>query len=138
MHPCFVISFISFPPFSEAKGSQRHPGVVRYLYPDAGDFLGFVAPLGSRGLLRDSIRAFRASGRLPSEGAALPGNMPGVGWSDHWAFAEVGYPAIMITDIAPFRYPHHHTAEDTPDKVDYPRLSRAVSGVRATVRALAR
>lgn len=124
--------------FSEAKGSQRYPGVVRYLYPDAGDFLGFVAPLGSRGLLRDSIRAFRASGRLPSEGAALPGNMPGVGWSDHWAFAEVGYPAIMITDTAPFRYPHYHTSDDTPDKVDYPRLSRAVSGVRATVGALAR
>ncbi len=25
----------------------------------------------------------------------------------------------MVTDTAPFRYPHYHTVEDTPDKLDY-------------------
>ena len=49
---------------------------------------------------------------------AFPPDIPGVAWSDHWSFWQVGYPALMVTDTAPFRYPHYHLASDTPDKVD--------------------
>ena len=28
----------------------------------------------------------------------------------------------MVTDTAPFRYPHYHSLRDTPDKLDYERL----------------
>ena len=28
----------------------------------------------------------------------------------------------MITDTAPFRYPHYHEASDTPDKLEYRSL----------------
>jgi len=52
-----------------------------------------------------------------------------VGWSDHWSFWQVGYPAMMLTDTAPFRYPYYHTAKDTPDKLDYERLARVVAGL---------
>jgi hypothetical protein len=37
-----------------------------------------------------------------------------------------GYHAVMVTDTAPFRYPHYHTAEDTPDKLDYDNTARVV------------
>ena len=43
--------------------------------------------------------------QFPSEWAALWDLVPGVGWSDHWAFWKEGYPAVMVTDTAPFRYP---------------------------------
>jgi hypothetical protein len=43
----------------------------------------------------------------------------------------------MVTDTAPFRYPQYHTAADTPDKVDFGRLARVVSGLRATLLDLA-
>jgi hypothetical protein len=39
----------------------------------------------------------------------------------------------MVTDTAPYRYPHYHLAADTPDKVDFERLARVVSGLRATL-----
>ena len=123
--------------YSHVPGSQRYPGVVRALYPDTGDFLGFVGALSSRSLLRDAVRAFRGEGVLPSEGAVLPAFVPGVGWSDHWAFAEVGYPAIMVTDTAVFRYPHYHTEQDTTDKIDRGSLARAHTGIRAVVTHLA-
>jgi hypothetical protein len=42
----------------------------------------------------------------------------------------------MVTDTAPFRYPWYHTAEDTPEKLDYERLARAVTGLDAVVRNL--
>jgi hypothetical protein len=49
------------------------------------------------GLLRETLGAFRAHATIPSEGAALPEGLPGAGWSDHWAFWQHGYPALMVT-----------------------------------------
>ncbi|HEY8077076.1 MAG TPA: M28 family peptidase [Labilithrix sp.] len=131
-----MLSLESIGYFKDDPGSQKYPPVVRWLYPDRGDFLGFVGDLGSRALVRDAIRTFRASSALPSEGAALPRFVQGVGWSDHWSFWQVGYPAIMITDTAPFRNPHYHTPGDRPDTLDYARLARAVTGVREVVAKL--
>ena len=60
--------------------------------------------------------------------------MIGISWSDHWSFSKEGYPAIMLTDTAPFRYPHYHRPTDTPDKLDLARMARVVAGVaRVTV-----
>jgi hypothetical protein len=71
--------------------------------------------------------------QFPSEGGAMPESLPGIGWSDHWAFNKVGFPALMITDTAPFRYPHYHTPQDTIDKIDFDRMTRVVSGVELVV-----
>ena len=43
----------------------------------------------------------------------------------------------MITDTALFRYRHYHTAEDTPDKVDYQALARVTAGLEGMTRSLA-
>jgi len=87
--------------------------------------------------VRRSIGAFRLEARLPSEGIAAPGYLPGVFWSDQWAFWRQGYRAVMITDTAPFRYPFYHTPEDTPDKLDYDRMAYLVAGLAGMVRRLA-
>ena len=60
-----------------------------------------------------------------------------IGWSDDWSFWQQGYPALMVTDTAPFRYAWYHTAHDTPDKVDFGRLARVVSGLVPVVDRLA-
>ena len=44
----------------------------------------------------------------------------------------------MVTDTAPFRYPHYHLASDTPDKVDTESLARVVKGMERVIRDLAR
>jgi hypothetical protein len=59
-----------------------------------------------------------------------------VDWSDHASFWQAGYPALMVTDTAPYRYPHYHTPADTPDKVDCERLARVVSGLRGMLSSL--
>jgi len=122
--------------YSDAAGSQHYPFPFSAFYPDRGDFLAFVANLGSRALLHRTIGTFRAASQFPSEGLAAPAWIPGVDWSDQWAFWRAGIPAVMITDTAPFRYPHYHTAQDTPDKVDYERLARVVRGLERSFRAL--
>jgi Zn-dependent M28 family amino/carboxypeptidase len=123
--------------YSEKKGSQRYPAAIAGLYPDVGNFIGFVSNLASVRLLLRARRAFRRRTSFPLQSAAVPAAIPGVGWSDHWAFWQAGYPAMMVTDTAPFRYPRYHTAEDTPDKLDYDRLAHVVDGLEAVVESIA-
>lgn len=123
--------------FSDVDGTQQYPFPFSLFYPSRGDFIGFVSSLDSADLVRRAVGHFRARGTVPSEGGALPGKLPGVGWSDHESFYLAGVPALMVTDTAPFRYPHYHTAADTPDKLDYGRLARVVVGLAHVVGALA-
>ncbi len=123
--------------YSNEPGSQRYPFPLRFFYPSTGNFLAFVANLGSRGLLHEALESFRRNAQFPSEGVAAPAFIPGVDWSDHWSFWQESYPALMVTDTAPYRYPHYHTLQDTPDKVDYERLARVVSGLHGMLSDLA-
>jgi hypothetical protein len=119
--------------YSDEPGSQMYPPPLSSLYPDRGNFVGFVGNLRSRALVREAIGRFRAHASIASEGAALPADLPGIGWSDHWAFWQVGYPAIMITDTAFYRDPNYHRLSDTPEHLDFDRLARVVVGLEATI-----
>ena len=123
--------------YSDAPGSQRYPPPLSLIYPDTGNFIAFVSNLKSRGLLSEAIGAFRRHARFPSEGVAAPAFIPGIDWSDHASFWEAGHAALMITDTAPYRYPHYHRATDTPDKIDYERLARVVTGLKGMLQELA-
>lgn len=123
--------------YSDEPGSQRYPPPLGALYPERGNFVAFVGNPASRHFLREVLAAFRETTAFPSEGAALPSILPGVSWSDHWAFWREGYPGLMITDTAPFRYPYYHTRADTPDKVDALRLARVVAGLERVLGRLA-
>jgi Zn-dependent M28 family amino/carboxypeptidase len=134
-----MISLETIGYFSDEPGSQNYPATgLGWFYPSKGDFLGFASDISSRALLREVVAAFRQAGRLPCEGASLPAAIPGIGWSDQWSFWQFGYPAIMVTDTAPFRYRHYHEPTDTPDKLDYDRFALAVSGMEQVVRELAK
>jgi hypothetical protein len=123
--------------YSDVPGSQQYPFPLPRFYPERANFIGFVGNLRSRALVWEALRAFRRHSVFPSEGAALPGWVTGVGWSDHWSFWQAGYPAIMVTDTAFFRYPYYHSAGDTPDRIDYARMARVVAGLAGVVRELA-
>jgi hypothetical protein len=124
--------------YSDEKGSQQYPAAVAMLYPDVGNFIALVANVGSARLLMDARRAFKSRTPFPVQSAAVPAAIPGVGWSDHWAFWQAGYAAMMVTDTAPFRYPWYHTANDTPDKIDYEKLAQVVDGLEAVIESLGR
>jgi hypothetical protein len=119
--------------YSDAPGSQHYPAPLGLLYPSTGDFVAFVGTTGSRPWVRRWVGAFRAAAPFPSVGGTAPGFVQGIDWSDHWSFGQAGIPALMVTDTAPFRYPFYHTPQDTPDKVDYERLARVVSGLSRLV-----
>jgi Zn-dependent M28 family amino/carboxypeptidase len=131
-----MISLETIGYYSDEPGSQRYPPLLRLFYPGRGNFLGFVANLRSRRLLGEAAAAFRQASDWPVQSVAMFEFVPGIGWSDHLAFWRQGWPALMITDTAPYRYPWYHTAGDTPDKVDYEALGRVTEGLVGMLRRL--
>ncbi|HVC10732.1 MAG TPA: M20/M25/M40 family metallo-hydrolase [Burkholderiales bacterium] len=123
--------------YSDAPRSQDYPPLLRWFYPQRGDFIAFVSNLRSRRALREVVAAFRAQCDFPAEHLASPSFVPGVAWSDQLSFWRAGYPAVMVTDTAFYRYPYYHSAEDTPDRLRYPEMARVVEGLAGTIAALA-
>jgi Zn-dependent M28 family amino/carboxypeptidase len=124
--------------YRDAPGSQRLPPLFAFLYPERADFIAFVGDLGARALVRKAVGLFRKHASFPSEGVAAVSFIPGVAWSDHWSFRSLGFPAIMVTDTAFYRYPHYHLPSDTPDKLDYERMARVTLGLAEVLKDLAR
>lgn len=123
--------------YRDEPGSQQYPAFLSWFYPARGNFLAFVANFRSRALMKRSVAAFRAANDFPVEHIATFASIPGVDWSDHRSFWREGYPAVMITDTALYRYPYYHSAFDTPDKLDYPRLARVTEGLLGMLQRLA-
>lgn len=123
--------------YSEAPGSQRYPPPFGLIYPDRGNFLAMVSNLKSRRVLHRVVEAFQAHSDFPVEWLTSPSLLPGVGWSDQRSFWRRGYPALMVTDTAFYRYPYYHSPQDTAEKLDYEALARVAQGLARAIGMLA-
>jgi hypothetical protein len=132
-----MLSLESLGHYSDEPDSQRYPWPIGLLYPDRADFVAFVGNFASRWLVQESIAAFRATTEFPSQGAALPGWIPGVGWSDHWSFWQFDYPAIMVTDTAVYRDPNYHEPTDVASNPSAESMARVALGLLEVIARLA-
>lgn len=135
-----MISLETIGYYTDRPDTQRFPAPgMSMLYPNTGNFLAFIgkADNQSRQLLKTSANSFIASAKFPTQTLAAPAELSGVDFSDHLSFWRVGYPGIMVTDTALYRYPHYHSPEDTADKIDYDKLARVTDGMCAVVKTLA-
>lgn len=126
--------------YTDAPKSQHYPLLFKAFYPafpTTANFVGFVGNRASGGLVRQALGSFRAHSTFPSEGAVAPWFVADAGRSDHVSFWQEGYPALMVTDTAEFRYQYYHEPEDTPEKLDYERTAKVVAGLVEVVRDLA-
>ena len=124
--------------YADEPGSQAYPPLLKWFYPDRGNFIAFVSNLRSRRALAEVTRAFRAHCGFPAERLASPAFVPGVSWSDQLSFWRAGYPGVMVTDTAFYRYAHYHQATDTPERLRYPEMARVVDGLARALAVLAR
>jgi Zn-dependent M28 family amino/carboxypeptidase len=129
-----MISLETMGYYSDVEGSQMFPPGIEG-YPNTGNFLAFISEPNSQKFLQECLDHFEG---LPVESLVAPASVEGVSWSDHASFWEHGYPGVMITDTAPFRYPHYHRKTDTADQLDYQRLGRAADGLETMIKFLGR
>lgn len=131
-----MISLEMLGSYSEQPGSQSYPPLLRHFYPDRANFIAMVSNRASRKELHQLVAAFKSRSDFPVESLATFEFIPGVAWSDHLSFWRAGYPAIMITDTAFYRNAAYHTADDTPEKLNYPAMASMVEGLFHALTAL--
>jgi Zn-dependent M28 family amino/carboxypeptidase len=120
--------------YTDEPRSQRFPVVgMGLLYPRVGNFVAVVGDLSSGSILQRMRLALAQATDLDVRTFRGPSRMPGVMWSDHWSFRQLGYPGVLVTDTAFLRYPWYHTEQDTPDRLDYERMAELVRGLHAVV-----
>jgi Zn-dependent M28 family amino/carboxypeptidase len=131
----FSLEMIGY--FSDTSGSQRFPTpLLAAFYPSQGNFISVVGRL-REGLLVRRVKAAMLSGSaLPVYSINAPTFIPGLDFSDHLNYWNAGYAAVMITDTAFYRNQNYHTAEDTPEKLDFKKMALVVEGVAAGLLAL--
>ena len=123
--------------YSDAPGSQKYPLPFGLMFPDTRRFRRVrradrFAPAGAGDdavvPLAHAVSDRSAASRRGSFRASA-GRITGPSVS-------TAFQGVMVTDTAPFRYPHYHEPTDTPDKVDTARLARVVKGMERVVRDL--
>jgi Zn-dependent M28 family amino/carboxypeptidase len=122
-------------------GSQQSPPHVPIQVPSVGDFLAVVGNEKSQHLVASLTDAGnRAIPALKLIPLVVPGRgeqLPDTRRSDHAAFWDQGYPAVMLTDTANFRNPHYHRPTDTIETLNLDFLANVSNAVAAAVRTLA-
>jgi hypothetical protein len=131
-----MISVESIGAYSVLPKSQRYPEGLAAGRASIGDFLAIVGNEKSKALSGELTLQMKRHATLPVIGEVLPDDVPGVLWSDHWAFWKLGIPAVMVTDTAPFRYAHYHRASDLPRELDFDRMARVVIGLDRALEGL--
>lgn len=123
--------------FSEAPRSQLYPMMLlQAFYPSVGNYVAVVGGFHEFALTRRVKKSLLAIPELRVRSINAPASIPGIDFSDHRSYWQVGIPAIMITDTAFFRNRRYHTAEDTPDTLNYDRMANITDGVRQAVEDL--
>ncbi len=96
---------------------QRKPPGVPVDVPKTGNFIAVVGNQRSAALVQGFVESIaRHQLALPCVPLVVPGNgaaLPDTRRSDHAPFWDLGHKAIMITDTADYRNPHHHQPSDT-------------------------
>ena len=124
--------------YSDEPHSQSYPLFLSLFYPSRANYMGAVANLRSRKLLKAFKKGWNPPKNLPLVAAALPELIPEITYSDQLWFWNHKWPGLMITDTAFSRNPHYHQVTDKPPQLDYDRFADAVDGLEAAIAALTR
>jgi Zn-dependent M28 family amino/carboxypeptidase len=136
IHGAIVLECVGYARAEE--GSQQIPPRIPVAVPTVGNFLAVIGNQTSRSLTLAVEQAIRP--HVSVIPLVVPGNgehLPDTRRSDHTAFWEEGFPAVMLTDTANFRNPHYHRPTDTLDTLNLDFMASVADGVTAAVMSLA-
>jgi len=131
-----VLEMIGY--FSDEAGSQQYSvPFLKHLYSDVGDFIALVGRFEELFAVRTMKAAMQGAADVNVHSLTFAPILPGVTLSDHRNYWALGKKAIMVTDTAFERNPYYHTQDDTPDKLNYRKMAEVITGVYASLFALA-
>lgn len=123
-----VLEMIGY--FSDARGSQSYPSLLlKFIYPSKGNFIAVIGRWDQGAWVKGVKVGMKGATDLPVYSIRAPTAIPGIDFSDHLNYWPLGINALMITDTAFYRNNAYHESTDTPDRLDYERMSKVVVAV---------
>ena len=122
--------------FRDERGSQSYPSLLlRLIYPSRGHFIAVVGPWKQGAWVKAIKVGMKGATDLPVYSIRAPAFIPGTDFSDHMNYWPHGFNALMVTDTAFYRNKSYHTPDDTPEQLDYNRMSDVVVAVFEAIRS---
>ncbi len=113
--------------FKDAKGSQDYPiQLLKWFYGGKGNYITLVRKSEAGKFVRRFIRQFKKTKQLTAKKFSAPKSLPGIDFSDHLNYWDVGIDALMITDTAFYRNKNYHNKTDTMETLDFGRMAKVI------------
>ena len=120
--------------YTDAPDTQKTPaGVEGESFGPVGNFLALIGENDDRFMIDSAKTAFAAASAVPVVGRIFARGTAEEIQSVSEPFREAGVHALVATDTASFRYPHHHQATDTLEKIDLKKLESVTVGLKAVL-----
>jgi acetylornithine deacetylase/succinyl-diaminopimelate desuccinylase-like protein len=117
--------------YSDELFSQKYPIPLLYLFfPLKGNFITIIGGLKEYLTIRDKKTLLQEGmGDLNILSFNAPPVLPGIDFSDHLNYWELGIEAYMLTDTSFFRNTNYHKETDTPETLNYKNMAQVVDGL---------
>lgn len=136
IHGAVVLECVGYA--RDEEGSQKIPPGIPVAVPTIANFLAVIGNHASSSFTQAVSQAMGV--HMPIVPLVVPGNgevLPDTRRSDHTAFWEQDFPAVMLTDTANFRNPNYHRPTDTIDTLNLDFMAAVADAVTAAARTLA-
>lgn len=108
---------------------QDYPRPEFYkLFPSHGNFIAVVGKQGQEKVVDKVHTLMKQKCAIQVEKIAATEALPIAFYSDHRNYLKYGYPAVMIDNTSFLRNKNYHTKNDTPETLDYAKMSEVVKG----------
>ena len=113
--------------FKDNKKSQDYPiGILKLVYGGIGDYITLVRKSQAGSFVKRFIKKFKKERKVKAKKFSAPRSLPGIDFSDHLNYWNVGIDALMITDTAFYRNKNYHKITDTMETLDIDRMAKVI------------
>lgn len=113
--------------FKDEKNSQDYPlGILKWFYGGKGNYITLVRKDTAGKFVKKFIRNFKMTKQIKTKKFSAPRSLPGIDFSDHLNYWNIGIDAMMITDTAFYRNKNYHKETDTIETLDIQRMSKVI------------
>ena len=120
--------------FKDEKKSQEYPiGALSLIYGNKGNYITLVKKFGAGKFTKKFCRKFKSQKLVRTKKFTAPASLPGIDYSDHLNYWNMGFNALMITDTSFYRNKNYHEKTDTMETLDLLRMSKVIDSVYEVV-----
>lgn len=113
--------------FSDMKNSQEYPlGILKWFYGGKGNYITLVRKNTAGKFVKQFIKKYKKTKQVTAKKFAAPRSLPGIDFSDHLNYWNIGIDALMITDTSFYRNKNYHKETDTMETLDFARMAKVI------------